>query len=317
LETEPDPLPTLLFSTHHLLLSVNFFDALGYIGVILVLLSCSALAASSEVAYFSLSYTELRALEDEKTASGRRILRLVNAPRNLLATILIVNNFVNICIVVVSDYILHKITPPGSYQGWAAFMDRYLPFLHMQAEAWERSIRFSINVVGVTFLIVLFGEVTPKIYARLNKIALVRFMARPLTFLAILCAPFSYALVHGAKLIERRLAGRGISGADMTSQDLDKAIDLTVLHDQEAGKEVDLLKRIVKFGEVAVKQVMCPRTDVVGVDFRTPFKKLLAIVKESGFSRLPVYDEDFDNVTGILYGKDLINYFDESEDGRF
>ncbi len=314
MKTEPDPILPLFLPVRFLFLLINNWDVAFALAFIVLLLALSALASSSEVAFFSLSYNDLRDFETENTPSGRRILRLVNAPRKLLATILIANNFINIGIVVLSDYLLRLLLPDTAYTGVAYFLERIFPFLSFSPGSLEHVLSFTVNVVGVSFLIVLFAEVAPKMYAQANKIALVRFMTAPLAALAVAFTPLSYILVNGVKYMERRLASSG-GGGEMTGKDLDKAIDLTVVNDDEgSGKEVDLLKRIVKFGDVAVKQIMCPRTDVVAVDFRTAFKKLLQIVKDSGFSRLPVYDEDFDNITGILYVKDLIPYFNENED---
>jgi putative hemolysin len=273
------------------------------------------MAASSEVAFFSLTYNDLRSLEDETSPASKRVVRLVNLPRKLLATILITNNFVNICLVVTSDYIIHNLLPDVVFLPWATWLNRIFPFLHWTIETWERAIGFSINVVGVTFLIVLFGEVAPKIYANTNKISLAKAMSGPFTFLNTLFSPLSFILVKGSKFIEQTLDKnneRG-SGRHLTSEDLDEAIELTVRNENDADKEVDILKRIVKFSEVSAKQIMCPRTDVVGVDFRTGFDELIQIVTDSGFSRLPVYDGDFDNITGILYVKDLIEHFGNTD----
>jgi len=175
-------------------------------------------------------------------------------------------------------------------------------------------IGFLITVVGVTFLLVLFGEVAPKIYAKLNNIFLARLMSRPLFFLMRVFRPFSRLLVSFSQGIERRLEARHPGGGVQASRaDFDEAIELTVSHEQDAAQEVDILKSIVKFGDVSVKQIMRSRVDVVAVDFRIGFHELLQIVRESGYSRIPVYDDDFDNVTGILYVKDLIGHLNDEE----
>jgi putative hemolysin len=294
--------PFLIATTTDLLLSFLLFC---------VLLTCAALIAGSEVAYFGLTPNDINDLSDEESPSSVRISRLIQHPKRLLATILIGNNFVNIAIVLLSDFLLATLSPPSLYRGLATFF--YNLFHKSSIEGWERVLSFSVNVVGVTFLMVLFGEVVPKTYATINKISLARFMSTPLSLMSSLFMPLSNFLIKTTKYVEKRLEMAGANN-QMTADDLDEAIELTVRNDVDAETEVDILKRIVKFNDVSVKQVMRPRMDVVGIDFRLSYKEVLQIVRECGFSRLPVFDEDFDNMTGILYAKDFIDHLFEADD---
>ena len=266
--------------------------------------------SSSEVAFFSLTINDLEKITQENSAVTQRILFLKETPRKLLATILIANNFINIAIVILSQYILDTLIYKDITDAWAEQIINFTGF-GISEEWLSGSISFLITIVGVTFLLVLFGEVAPKIYAKLNNVRLAKFMSKTLIFLYRLFQPLSKLLVTGTNIIEKRLERNATNGSSSRREDIDQAIELTVKDDKHAEHEIDILKGIVKFGEVSVKQVMRSRVDVVAVDFRISFKELLEVVKRSGFSRIPVYDEDFDSVTGLLYVKDLMSHLHE------
>lgn len=285
--------------------------------ILIILLICSALISSSEVAFFSLTDNDIKAIEAEQTVSSQKIIQLRNKPRTLLATILIANNFINIAIVVISDFILKKILLGPVLDGWSSVIINLFGLNDSSFFTIARTsnlINFSITVIGVTFLLVLFGEVAPKIYAKLNNLKLSHFMAGPLTTLLRLFSPLSKVLVDGTNLIEKRLSRRSINSTIASIEEIGHAIELTVKDEKHGKRDIDILKGIVKFGDVSVKQIMRSRLDVIAVDFRTSFTDLLKVIKDSGYSRIPVYDEDFDNVTGMLYTKDLIAHLD-SEPG--
>ena len=287
---------------------------LAFIGILLLLVG-SALISGSEVAYFSLSPNDLEKLNQDNSLSSKRILVLKEKPRKLLGTILICNNFINIAIVIISDFLLKIILPNTQFEVWGKQM---LPVLQsvpllgdISASQIANLFSFIITVVGVTFALVLFGEVAPKVYAKLNNIQLARFMSLPLNILNNLLHPFTRILVNWTNVIERRLVRTTQNGAVARREDIDEAIELAVNTESDTDQEVDILKRIVKFGEVSAKQIMRSRVDVVAVDFRINYQELLKVVRENGYSRLPVYDTDFDNVTGILYVKDLLGYLND------
>ena len=271
--------------------------------------------SGSEVAFFSLSHNDFEKLENENKNSSKRILLLKDRPRSLLATILICNNFVNIAIVIISDFVIKNILPDTQFKIWATNAKSVLDFIPFFAdtsiEGLAGNFRFLITVVGVTFLLVLFGEVAPKVYANLNNIRLARITSGPLLIFMRILSPITKILVAWTNIIEKRLAKTTQSGTIASRADIDEAIELTVNKDEDTEQEVDILKSIVKFGDVAVKQIMRSRVDVIAIDFRISYKELLKVVKESGYSRIPVYDNDFDNVTGILYVKDLLVHLDE------
>ncbi len=279
--------------------------------LILLLLYASAVVSGSEVAFFSLTPNNFADLEEENTPASIRILRLKEQPHKLLATILICNNFINVAIAIVSDFIVRSIFSEAVFENMARGLLKILPFLVVSLKSLSKGIRFAIVVVGVTFLLVLFGEVAPKIYAKLNNVRLAKIMSGPLTFMMRLLSPFSRLMVQGTNFIERHLEK---NGSQTSKEEIGQAIELTVSKGKHARQEIDILKSIVKFGDVAARQIMRSRVDVTAVDFRISFKELLEVVKECGFSRIPVFKDDFDHVTGILYVKDLIGHLKE-EDG--
>ncbi len=299
------------------LVSLLFFPTLTMsfgiglaIFLVILLLFCSALISGSEVAFFSLTVNDLEKITQDDSKATRRILKLREIPRKLLATILISNNFINIGIVILSEFILRNLLPEDLSQQWATQLTSVLG-LSFEVSRMATLIHLLITVVGVTFLLVLFGEVAPKIYAKFNNVNLARNMSGALLFLTRIFRPFSNILVQGTSLIERRLESR--TTRQSSKQDIDQAIELTVQGEQHAEHDMDILKGIVKFGDIAVKQIMRSRVDVVAVDFRINFRELMQTVRDAGYSRIPVYDQDFDNITGILYVKDLLGYLDEDD----
>ena len=311
MEPEPDSL-FFCFPPEFLLLASSSVEALLGILGILILLACSALVSGSEVAFFSISPSDTKKLNSDTDYSSKLILRLKDQPRKLLATILISNNFINIAIVILSELVFSRMLPDEIFEYWAELLIR--PFTMPTDELiaiWAWRISFSITIVGVTGLLVLFGEIAPKVYARINNLRLAYLMARPLAIMMRVFNPLSSVLVSSTQLIERRLRKSG-NVVNLTSrEDIDEAIELAVSQ-QEDNQEADILKSIVKFGDVTVKQIMRSRVDVISVDFRVDYHELLDLVRESGFSRIPVYENDFDNVTGILYVKDLLGHLNEA-----
>ncbi len=282
--------------------------------LLLLLLLSSALVSGSEIAYFSLSPGETESIREENSPKSKRLLSLKDQPRNLLATILISNNFINIGIVILSDFILKKTIPETAFENIASKIQDLGLFSSSTLLELGGAINFLITVVVVTFLLVLFGEIAPKIYAKLNNIKLAKMMAGPLTFLSGVFYPLSRLLVSWSNGLERRLNSSGNSLSDIQKDEIDTAIDLALEDAPDSAEEADILKSIIKFSDVPVKQVMTNRTDVVGIDLEMDQNDVLNLIKKSGFSRIPVYEEDFDNVKGILYVKDLVLSENENQE---
>jgi len=249
--------------------------------MMVVLLICSALISGSEVAFFSLSPTDLTNLTNSKSKSSDRILKQINKPKDLLATILIANNFINVAIVILSTYILDAV------------------FDFEKMSAWQVGL---IEIGLVTFIILLIGEVIPKVYATNNAIRLARIMSLPLVLLKKIFYPIAILLVNGTSFIDARIKKKG---GDVSVDDLENALELTDKAER-TDDEQKILEGIVKFGNTDAKQIMKPRMDVTAIEEGTPFEEIVTIIVESGYSRIPVFKESLDKITGILYAKDLI-----------
>ena len=281
---DPDPLIGLLA-----VVSNNFFtgftaSALIGLGVLCLLLIASALISSSETAFFSLKPADIDELESRDDAKSQLVLELREKPKSLLATILIGNNFVNVTITLLSTYIMSRLFDMVTYPV-AAFL---------------------LEVVIVTSLILIVGEITPKIYASKRPVKVARFMARPLHFMNGLFKPLSRLLVNSTSFMDKHLEKKK---GEISMEDLSTAVEIAT-EESTQPEEKQMLKGIASFSEKEVSGVMIPRIDIVGVEQGMEFLDMLATIIKSGFSRIPVYDETLDKVTGILYVKDLLPYLD-------
>ena len=257
------------------------------LGLIAFLLLCSALISGSEVAFFSLKPTDLEELDSDSKRSSELVLKLLKSPsekegpRNLLATILVLNNLINIAIILIATVWSQSLFP----------------------KAIENELlNFAINVVGITFVIVLFGEVVPKLYANSHNLQVSRFMAPPLVVLQKLFKPLWRPLVSIGRRLDERIAK---SAGEISVNELSKAVELTDNKDRSV-EEKEILERIVKFGDKDAKQIMTPRTDVVAFSLEEPWSVLRSAVVASGYSRIPIHKGSMDEVVGVLHIKDLI-----------
>jgi gliding motility-associated protein GldE len=292
-EPYPDSLSGLLFLYN---LAVIGPEILMYSCIILVFLIISALMSGSEVAFFSIGHNDIENLQKENNNSKNRILKLLDKPHYLLSTILIANNFVNIGIVLSANFIFNAILPE-SLPDWA---------------------RFLITVVLVTFILVLFGEIAPKVYAsnaKKSKMILAKFMSGPLLFLRAMLYPISWLLVNSSKFIENRLAQRAQNGNlnIVSHKEIEHAIELTVKDTEFAKEDIGLLKSIVQFGNINVKNIMKARINVVALDKDSSFSEVMQTIRKSNYSRIPVFEETFDKIAGIIHSKDLLEHFDKPE----
>lgn len=256
---------------------------------LIVLLMCSALVSGAEVALFGLSATQLNEIKEGETANGKNIITLLKKPKKLLATILIANNTINIAIVLLFS-----------------MLGEYL-FANITAMVFNVvSVRFILEVIVATFLILLFGEILPKIYANRNKAQFSYFMARPLRVMDVLFTPFSTPMRSTMLFIQDKLVRKKSNfGVDHLSQ----ALELTSSVDTTK-EEHKILEGIVTFGNTDTKQVMRPRIDIFALNEQMKFTEVLEEIKKNGYSRIPVFSEHMDNVLGILYVKDILPHLD-------
>ena len=272
-----------------LYLQAPTFTTIVVLVVIALLLMASAAMSSSEVALFSLNPTQLRDLKERGGVPGARVLELLNKPRRLLATILIANNFVNVGIVILSVFALSDL---------------------VDTSGMSPLLVFAVEVLTVTFVLLLVGEVVPKVYATTDPVRVAMWMSGPLVGLRWFFRPLSETLVRSTTFIEKRFQRN--AGATISVDALGHALDLTKDASTTA-EEQRILRGIVKFGNIEVRQVMRPRTEVVAFDRELSFKELLAAIVDSGFSRVPVYEGTLDRVVGILYIKDVLPHIEAAD----
>ncbi len=310
---DPDPFPADLLTHTFLVISGDGTPTLLLGLLLILLLMCSALLSASEVAFFSLSPKDVDNLAKEDQDSSKRILKLKKGPRKLLATILISNNFINIAIVIISEVVIRSLLSDEIFDSWASQLKGVLGFSFLTITGLSKLLSFTVTVVTVTFLLVLFGEVAPKIYANINNVKHSRLMSGPLVFFVKLFYPLSNLLIKWSGGIEERFYRQRLtSNSSADRRELDKAIELTVT-DRADREEVDILKGIIKFGDVETRQVMKSRVDVIGLEINQGFKEVIQLIKDSGFSRVPVFEESFDSILGILYVKDLLGLTQEED----
>lgn len=265
------------------------------------LLVCSGLLSGSEVAFFSLGHKDKAQLIEEQSNTAIRIINLLDKPRYLLSTILIANNVINIAIILVSSSLLNQLLPSNLSELL------YLPI-------WmNKPLNFFISVVAVTFLLVLFGEVAPKVYANQNSMKIARFMSGPLTVMNRLFKGISWILVNSTQFVEQRLRDN-MNQKSVTKEDIASAIELTVKDNKYAKQDVDILKGIIRFGNTAAAEIMKPRMKVVAMPIESTFEELIAVFREEPYSRIPIYEEDLDQVKGIIHAKDLLEYLGRQEE---
>jgi gliding motility-associated protein GldE len=265
-------------------IGINIPDFKVVIGilVIIILLIGSALMSASEVAFFSLGPEDLENLKINRDKKSKTVLKLYSNPEKLLSTVLVANNTVNIAIVLLAAFISLRIFDFSS----------------------EPVLGFIINVVIITFLLLFFGEVMPKVYASRNHIKMALFMAYPLTLLEKVFKPVTSLLIFSSSFMKKRT---GTRRSNISMDDLSDALELT---SEDFTEDEKILKGIVNFGNINVSAIMCSRTDVTAIDIKYGFDKIVPIIINSGFSRIPVYSGSFDSVKGILYAKDVLPYTD-------
>jgi len=277
---EEDPLNFFLFvfsSIEFHLLNVNVF--LSLLAILLLLVS-SAFISGSEVAYFSLTSAELEDIDDEK------VCKLLEKPNELLATILIVNNFINVGIVVISAY----------------FTSIAISFPE------DSRLEFVFQIIIIASLLVLLGEIMPKVYANNNPVKFSLRMSKTLTLLKRVVYPLSYLLVKFTNLIDKKLAAKQI---EISAEEISKALDITEHESKE--EERRILRAIVEFGNTDVKEIMKSRIAISAIEKKTMFVDVLKSITSSGYSRIPVYEDEIDKVVGVLYVKDLIPFLNEKD----
>jgi gliding motility-associated protein GldE len=283
---DPDPLPNLFLLALEPSISVS---SIAFISFILVaLLFLSAVLAGSEVAFFSLNADQRISLRESEVSSEKTVSQLLDKPQQLLATLLISINFVNIIFITLANYLTSMVLGQQS-------METLLVTLFL--------------LFGVTFIITFFGELIPKVWAQQNNLNFARYSAPLISFLNFVFSPLSKALLGISGLIEKRVKKKSYT---LTSQELNQALEITT-DENTSDREKDILRGILNFGNISVKSVMQARREIVAFDTSMNFHELMDLINKNGYSRVPVFNETIDKIEGILYIKDLLKHIDQDE----
>ncbi len=262
--------------------------AIGIV-VVIILLFCSAMISGSEVAFFSLGPQHISDMKDHSSRKEQMVLRLLEKPERLLANILITNNFINVGIVIIAAHVTGTLLD---------FSNRPV-------------IGFVIQVIVITFLLLLFGEIIPKVYANRFAAQFARRMVVALAILDRIFHPLIILLIRSTRAVKRKMERKR---QNISMEDLSEALDLTTGVVQN---EKEMLEGIVRFSNLEVSEIMKPRTDIVTVDIEIVLSELIAVIINSGYSRIPVYEETSDHLKGILYVKDLLPHINKKDEFKW
>ncbi|MCE7992629.1 MAG: gliding motility-associated protein GldE [Roseivirga sp.] len=287
-----DPYPPSLSLLVHILqnqvtLTYVLINALVFVFLIIM----SALISGSEVAFFSLNDDDLEGCKEDADAKSSAILKLLGKRRELLATILIMNNLLNVAIVTLATFFTWQLVGTKNP---------------------EKTIVVILTII-VTFVILFFGEVVPKNYATQHNMRFARITARLLIFLRFVFSPMAGILIRFTNIIEKNVEKKG---HNITVDELNQALEMTT-DENTTEEEKGILKGIVNFSTLTVKQIMKSRTEITTVDIEYDFHELMDLINKSGFSRIPVFNETIDKIEGILYIKDLLGHIEKEEDFKW
>lgn len=263
--------------------SIDIWAVVGLGALTVVLLMLSAMASGSEVAFFSLTRSDMESFEARNDSTARRVLDLLANPDRLLATILVVNNMVNICLVIIATQLVDEI--------------------FIFTGVWE----FIFNTIVITFLLLLFGEIMPKVFTQSSPAKMAVFFSVPLKFMRWLLYPLAFILIRTSSRVSR-LASKS---AEISIEELADAVDLTETGSEEEQK---MLSGIVSFGQTEVVEIMHSRVDITGLEFSAGYDEVRNTIVTTGYSRIPVYGDDLDDVRGVLYVKDLLPHIAKDND---
>ena len=276
----PDPLTLIP-------LSIGFSTVIYFV-VLVLLLIISGFISGSEVAFFSLSPSDIENAKDSDSTKYKKVLNLISKPKKLLASILIANNFVNIAIVLLSTYITADIFEMFSLPDW---------------------LKFSIEVIVITFLLLLFGEVLPKVYANKNALKFSSLTAGVLDKIMKFTTPISAPMMFISDIIEKNL---NTDKKSVSVENLEEALNVTK-NSSTSENEKQILKRVLNFGNTEASQIMTPRVDLFSISTNQNIRDIISKITEAGFSRIPVYKDNIDEIKGILYVKDLLPHINDDK----
>lgn len=288
--TDPgDPLSYSLLQLFQTSFDQLRFEYIAAVFAGFILLLLSALVSGAEAAFFSLSEQELEKCKTSPVQTERTIHRLLQNPRKLLNTLLVFNNGINVSIITLFAYV-----------AWQLFGTRTLPAVTMVA-----------TLLFTTFFIVFFGELLPKVYVQTRQLAIARRTVPLIGYMQVVAKPLSWIMTGISNYIDKHYM---IRGYNHTIEELHHSLDMALTNEDTSPEERKILRGVVNFGSITVKQIMRPRVDVIAFNSTTKFTALLPQIIKWGYSRVPVYTQNTDKIEGILYVKDLLPYLDQGDD---
>lgn len=289
---EADTIPSQFFESfkHINYHTPNIEDMIG-MGILGVLLILSGLISGSEAAFFALSPNDIHKLKEKKNKKGASTISLLKSPDELLGSILIANNFINIGIVLLSSKITTSL----------------IDFSHAP------TLGFVFQTIIITFILLLFGEIIPKVYASKQSYSFSLRMTPTITILNKIFKPLNFLLIKSTSIVNKKVSQH--KNTNVSISDLSHALSLT--EEKEIKEDKDILEGIVKFGKKSVVEIMCSRIDTIALDCNESFNTVLKTIKECGFSRIPIYEDTFDNIRGVLYIKDLLAHIHKGNTFRW
>ena len=292
-----DPPESIFLIIDTLILSGGLsFNLIIGLAVLVGLLACSAMISGAEVAYFSLSKSEVEEMSESSQRLRKQAVLMLKRPKRLLATILVANNFINVGIVILSTYLIAKNINPELLN---YMVGGVLPVARV------------IEVFGITLIVLLFGEIIPKVYANQYAVAFSSVMSFPLYYMSIMFSFLSVPLIKMTSVVDKLASGKN---TQLSVDELGHALELTSAETVKEKEDRKILEGIVKFGNTDVKQIMKPRTDIEAIESTSGYQDLLSCILDSGFSRVPIYTESLDNIVGIIHVKDLLSHMEEAQE---
>lgn len=282
---------------HFLLLSdtISSANISGQIVLFFLFIGISFLVSGAEVAFFSLTKAEIEDFRHSQTGTSQRIWRLFSQPQRLLATILISNNLANVAAILVGSSAIQQIAELQNWQSQA-----------LDLGLFDVSVQFLLDVLVITSIILFLGEIVPKVYATKNRILLVQSLSLPLDILSKIFYPLSWLLIRTTSFLQNSV---NVRNSQTSLEDLKQAIDITKHNGSDKEKdEQEILRGIVNFSNIPVKSIMKARVDVIAIDLSITWDDLLELINNHNFSRFPVYEDNLDNIRGVLHIKDLLPF---------
>lgn len=305
MDPESSPLQTSLIEHNSEITTGNLWF---FVVLFIVILVINALISAAKSAFFDLTERQIRELDKNHPDKAKIVHELNKRPKKLEASMLIATTLLHVTLIILGHYILKFWLGADRIQMMGSWLNAANPI------EVGNIVGMIISAIVITFILALFGTLLPEKHAAVHQLQVIRFMVKPLSLINTLCYPMNALLLRLSNTTENRIS-TAHNTPYTTKEDIDTAIDLAVTNQSESSiQEAGILKGIVNFGDTSARQIMRSRMDIMGIDIDCDYEEVMHIVRDSGYSRLPVFKENLDQIKGILYVKDLLAYTDENKD---